>query len=473
MALGDYPEYNSAYQKASDLAFRLNGAPGSLAGGLAAALDDFAAKYGEESVEYKRVKAQYDSVKKQYEAAEANRVKIKNKIELDEVKASIAEKKTKKAKELERNVKSLQSQLESANRRGDSAKVTELQKQIVDIEEAAKPKPLKKEVKGDGAEGGVSIEDVSLTDFLKSAIGSVEKTKQLQIALSEAGEYEGPIDGVFRADKLLKSAQAAEEKLAQYESLGITFKDRFEGYKRLKAGKTGGDGTGITATATVSNPTQAKAYINNVYQSLLGRDATPNEVATLTKKLNNAELKSKSKTVKGVTTGGINREQFLVDIVKGRPEFQKRKTDKLALTDQSIMATAKANGLNLAPDQVRAWATRIENGEDEKVIANQIRQIAANGMPDSVKKLMQEGTDLETIYAPYKNIMESVLEVPSNAITLNDATLRSAIGPDKEMSIYEFQRQLRKDARWQYTNNAREEVSNAALGVLRDFGFQG
>lgn len=473
MALGDYPEYNSAYQKASDLAFRLNGAPGSLAGGLAAELDNFAAKYGVESVEYKRVKAQYDSVKKQYEAAEANRVKIKNKIELDEVKASIAEKKTKKAKEVEKSIKPLQSQLESAQRRGDSAKVNELKKQIVDIEDAAKPKPLKKEVKIDGTEGGPSVEQVSLTDFLKTARFDSKKTEELQRALADAGEYEGPIDGIFRADQLIKSAQAAEEKLSQYESLGFVFKDRYDGYKRLAAAKTSGDGTGITATATVSNPTQAKAYINNVYQSLLGRDATPNEVVTLTKKLNDAELKSKSKTVKGVTTGGINREQFLVDIVKGRPEFQKRKTDKLALTDQSIMATAKANGLNLTPDQVRAWATRIENGEDEKVIANQIRQIAANGMPDSVKKLMQEGTDLETIYAPYKNIMEAVLEVPSNAITLNDATLRGAIGPDKEMSIYEFQRKLRKDPRWQYTNNAREEVSNAALGVLRDFGFQG
>jgi hypothetical protein len=32
---------------------------------------------------------------------------------------------------------------------------------------------------------------------------------------------------------------------------------------------------------------------------------------------------------------------------------------------------------------------------------------------------------------------------------------------------------LRKDPRWQYTSNAREDVSTAALQVLRDFGFQG
>jgi hypothetical protein len=86
---------------------------------------------------------------------------------------------------------------------------------------------------------------------------------------------------------------------------------------------------------------------------------------------------------------------------------------------------------------------------------------------------MADGTDLETIYAPYKNVMYQTLEINPDAISLNDATLRSAIGPNGEMPIYDFQRALRKDARWQYTNNAREEVSNAALGVLRDFGFQG
>jgi hypothetical protein len=69
--------------------------------------------------------------------------------------------------------------------------------------------------------------------------------------------------------------------------------------------------------------------------------------------------------------------------------------------------------------------------------------------------------------------MASVLEVAPDSIGLDDKTLRGAIGPEKEMSIYDFQRTLRKDARWQYTNNAREEASDSVLKVLRDFGFQG
>jgi hypothetical protein len=41
------------------------------------------------------------------------------------------------------------------------------------------------------------------------------------------------------------------------------------------------------------------------------------------------------------------------------------------------------------------------------------------------------------------------------------------------MPLYEFEKALRKDSRWQYTNNAKNEVSNMALRVLKDFGLQG
>jgi hypothetical protein len=69
--------------------------------------------------------------------------------------------------------------------------------------------------------------------------------------------------------------------------------------------------------------------------------------------------------------------------------------------------------------------------------------------------------------------MASVLEINPESITLNDSVLRSAIGPDKEMSLYDYQKMLKKDDRWQYTDQAKQEVSGTALKVLRDFGFQG
>ena len=69
--------------------------------------------------------------------------------------------------------------------------------------------------------------------------------------------------------------------------------------------------------------------------------------------------------------------------------------------------------------------------------------------------------------------MAAVLELTPDSIKLDDPTLQQAYAGDKEMSIFDFKRALRKDPRWQYTDNARQDVSTAALQVLRDFGFQG
>jgi len=142
----------------------------------------------------------------------------------------------------------------------------------------------------------------------------------------------------------------------------------------------------------------------------------------------------------------------------------------------ALRATARANGFDLDTtfkDQINTWLQRLAVGESVGTFQNVIRSQAKLGLPDKVANLLDQGLDLSNIFAPYRNVMASVLEVAPDSINLNDATLRSAIGPEKEMSIYDFQRTLRKDARWQYTDNARAEASDSVLKVLKDFGFQG
>jgi hypothetical protein len=152
---------------------------------------------------------------------------------------------------------------------------------------------------------------------------------------------------------------------------------------------------------------------------------------------------------------------------------------------QALQAVAKANGLTitdilpkftLLPGQKidDLVLQKLATGElDINRLAQDARMIAAQGTPDYVKGLLQQGYDLEQIYAPYRNVMSQILEINPDEINLNDDTLRAAIGQDKEMNIYDFKKALRKDSRWQYTEGAREEVANSVLGVLRDFGFQG
>jgi hypothetical protein len=153
---------------------------------------------------------------------------------------------------------------------------------------------------------------------------------------------------------------------------------------------------------------------------------------------------------------------------------------------QTLQGIARANGFTLKDilpnvsavtaggDLETAVLQGLANGDiDINRVAQDARMLAAQGQPQYVRNLLGQGYDLENIYAPYRQTMASVLEIDPNQIDLNDNTLRMAITDKGDMNLYDFKKALRQDSRWQYTGTAKEEVSNAALRVLQDFGFQG
>jgi hypothetical protein len=343
-----------------------------------------------------------------------------------------------------------------------------------------------------------------------------------------------------------------------------------------------------TVYPSVYSTTQAKAKINDIFQSLLKRDATSAEVKIWTPKLIAAQKASPSQqTVKIIggknvvsSTGGLDETQWLTDQLSADPILKveitrfnetdptllKRQTEK-KLYDQAIAAaagdpdkiaqveatttygqavksikdaiaqsafeagatlgadvidstakeaydknldkskdsfnsfvkskfkfdlakatgvagdvlasltkTAAANGLDIQKafgSQLPNWIAAIDKGESIDTYKRLIRDTAKIGMPDNVKKLIDNGVDLEAIYTPYKNIMANTLEINPETISMNDPTLRSAITTGTEVPLYDFERQLRKDTRWQYTNQAKGEVANATQQILKDFGFMG
>lgn len=185
-------------------------------------------------------------------------------------------------------------------------------------------------------------------------------------------------------------------------------------------------------------------------------------------------LKADDATLDKYYLDGVDDEAIIDDLTSGITA--KGAAGEAASALDTLRATARANGFNLEKDfglQLDGWLQRIARGESVDDFNRVIRQQAKLGLPEKVGALVDEGLDLANIYAPYRNRMAALLEVTPDAISLDDPLLRSAYGQDKEMSIYDFQRSIRKDPRWQYTDNAREEVSNVALQILRDFGFQG
>jgi hypothetical protein len=179
--------------------------------------------------------------------------------------------------------------------------------------------------------------------------------------------------------------------------------------------------------ASISDPTQAASIITSVFKSELNRDPTAAELAKYTKRLQSAERRNPFKTVDGIRTGGLDKAQFIVGELQKLPEYLSKKSDARSLNIQTLQSTARANGINLSPQQLEEYALDIQNGKDINVIKNDIRTTAGLGRPDNIKKLLAEGTDLETVYAPYKRTMATLLELDPNSIDINDTALQGAI----------------------------------------------
>lgn len=340
----------------------------------------------------------------------------------------------------------------------------------------------------------------SATDaYLKSVAASTpEQIKNLQQLLKNAGKnylgvpyYAGPVDGKFNV-QLGQAINNADSEMTMLETQTGKPVDRNVFFQDIAARGLNAPATAASASGAnlptgyrpIYTPTQATSVINTVSKSILGREATPQELSKLTSALKKAQSESITTTkytmVDGVkvanVTGELDEVQFLTDIIKKNPEYDKRKQGLRDVGKADLMKTAVANGLDLEKtfgSQLPNWIQRIENGEDPEVFKQLIRETAKRGLPDKINKLLDQGLDLDVVYAPYKNTMASLLEVNPDSINLNDPLLRSAIQGDKEMPIYEFQRALRKDPRWQYTDNARQTVSSGLTQVLKDFGFQG
>jgi hypothetical protein len=146
---------------------------------------------------------------------------------------------------------------------------------------------------------------------------------------------------------------------------------------------------------------------------------------------------------------------------------------------QTLVQTARDNGFQISDilpggaNEQQVLAGIASGKIDINRVQQDARKLAAQGQPQYVRDLLAQGYDLAQVFAPYRKVMGSVLELNPDQIDLNDPLLRTAITDKGDMNLYDFKKAMRADNRWQYTEQAKSDVSTAALSVLKDFGFQG
>jgi len=248
--------------------------------------------------------------------------------------------------------------------------------------------------------------------------------------------------------------------------------------------------------------------INSVFQQLYKRDANQNELSiwlpALRSKYKSKDGASKT-TIKYTYKNGelVNTDYFTADNQNPKTWLEDQiKTKLLAGAEETVQVGipegpigknfvqvknfAARNGIMMSDDAAGDLATKIVTGKlDEDTVFNSIRESAASAFPKFADKI-KAGIDLKILADPYIQSMSSILEIPYTSIDLFDPTIRSALsGYSKvtatpgmggvsrgEYTLYDFEKDLRGDARWQFTRNARKTVADSTLRVLQDFGVQ-
>lgn len=344
---------------------------------------------------------------------------------------------------------------------------------------------------------GKPVKEPSITEFIATITKPENKQLLIDVQkdLRDNFGYKGPVDGKPSSKFMPALQKAYTDRAGLPEAWRGTDFRSFLASPNVEGTSGTGTGTGGTqynpyGTLSVWDKVKTKAELTTLFDNLgIDRDPTAKEVNDIYAQLDKKQKEQKAtvtkyKMINGVrtqvTTPGFNQTEFVTDLVKNSQEYKdivakkaKQEESKTLVATQALQSVADKNGIALSPEQLNTFADRVKKGEDVSIVGNDIRKLAAIGQPDSVKKLIDSGVDLSTIYSPYKTLLAQTLEINPNSISLNDPTLRMAIGPEKEMSLYEYQRALRKDNRWQYTDQARGEAADVAKTVLKDFGFMG
>jgi hypothetical protein len=292
--------------------------------------------------------------------------------------------------------------------------------------------------------------------------------------------------------------------LDKLSGIGINTEDLKEalaGVPAATAEKPKKSGTYVSTQISSNIPPASTLadYINTVFQKYKGRDANPTELKTwlpaVTAQYKSEKGKSKS-TIKYtykdgellkteyLTANGEDPKLWIENKVKADVLAGKQDVNALAIPEGpsgkyfvALKNVAARNGIMLSDSAATDYANGIVAGKiDEDTAYNTIRESAAEAFPALADKI-KAGIDLKTLADPYIQSMSSILEIPDTGIDMFDPKIRNAMAytlPDGKIgtrSIYEFERELRKDPRWQYTDNARNDAASIATTVLKDFGF--
>ena len=135
-------------------------------------------------------------------------------------------------------------------------------------------------------------------------------------------------------------------------------------------------------------------------------------------------------------------------------------------------------GLNLGKNWKATNLEKIIKGDDTiEGVANRVRELAKREYK-AFADAIDGGATVREIADPYAQQMADLLEINPNDVDIQkDKLIQRALkatsqdGKPAAMDFSSFADMVRKDDRWQYTDNAKEHVAGVATELFRSFGL--
>lgn len=136
------------------------------------------------------------------------------------------------------------------------------------------------------------------------------------------------------------------------------------------------------------------------------------------------------------------------------------------------------NGLDLSDQALSTYVERMAYNEQSiDDVKDELRRTYLAGTFPAWADKISEGLDPSVLVAPYKQTAARLLEVDDTALGFDDPLIQKAmqgVGPDGKPSVvpmYEYEKQVRSDPRWDKTNNAYATYTKVGNDLARLFGF--
>jgi hypothetical protein len=145
-----------------------------------------------------------------------------------------------------------------------------------------------------------------------------------------------------------------------------------------------------------------------------------------------------------------------------------------------LTKTAQNYGVAYTRSWLDAWTNEIQSGRNSLEGWESVMKARAKAAYPQFAAQLDAGMTIRDIADPYISTYAQTLEVPETQVTLNDTAIKKALSQTTadgktlaSMPLWQFQRQLKDDPRYDRTQQAKDDAFSALGKIGKDFGFVG